>query len=114
MHRSYYLIVRAGLRLHTLSDAIIDKKWKKKKAESAWILYFAVLRYARREKDKREVCIERGWLMSVSVASLAALCSSQLVHLCDTLLELFVLALFVRVSFVLFESVGVRRLFCSK
>ena len=36
------------------------------------------------------------------VASLAALCSSQLVHLCDALLEFFVLALFVRVSFVLF------------
>jgi hypothetical protein len=42
-------------------------------------------------------------MIGVSVASLAALCSSQLVHLCDTLLELFVLALFVRVSLVLLE-----------
>jgi hypothetical protein len=49
-----------------------------------------------------------------SVASLAALCSSQLVHLCDTLLEFLVLALFVRVSLVLFEGIGVRRLFCRR
>jgi 1-acyl-sn-glycerol-3-phosphate acyltransferase len=46
------------------------------------------------------------------VASLAALCSSQFVHLCDALLELFVLALFVRVSLVLFRGVWVRGLFC--
>lgn len=45
------------------------------------------------------------------VASLAALCSSQLVHLCDALLEFLVLALFVRVSLVLFEDVRVRGCF---
>lgn len=39
------------------------------------------------------------------VASLAALCSSQLVHLCDALLEFLVLALFVRVSLVLLHCV---------
>ena len=42
-------------------------------------------------------------MVGLSVASLAALCGSQLVHLCDTLLEFLVLALFVRVSLVLFE-----------
>jgi hypothetical protein len=114
MHRSHYLVVRAGFRLDTLRDAIIDKKENQKKAASARILYFAVLLYARREKDKREVCMWRKWMVDVSVASLATLCGSQLVHLCDTLLELFVLALFVRVSFVLFKGVGVRRLFCRK
>ncbi len=36
-----------------------------------------------------------------SVAPLPALCCPQLVHLLHTLLELFVLALFVRVSLVL-------------
>lgn len=46
------------------------------------------------------------------VASLATLCGSQLVHLCDALLELLVLALFVRVSLVLFRGVWVRGLFC--
>ncbi|KAH0207745.1 hypothetical protein KCU99_g390, partial [Aureobasidium melanogenum] len=38
--------------------------------------------------------ISRSERLVFLVASLAALCSSQLVHLCDALLELFVLALF--------------------
>jgi hypothetical protein len=68
MHRSHYLVVRAGFRLDTLRDAIIDKKENQKKAASARILYFAVLLYARREKDKREVCMWRKWMVDVFAA----------------------------------------------
>jgi hypothetical protein len=52
--------------------------------------------------------------MDLLVASLTALCGSQLVHLCDALLELLVLALFVRVSLVLFVKTRVRELFCRR
>jgi hypothetical protein len=90
------------------------KLFRERKQKAPGYCILLSLRYAKREKDKRRICIERQRVDDVLVASLAALCSSQLVHLCYALLEFFVLALFVRVSFVLFERARVRGLFCIR